>query len=146
MVRTAARFGALLLAFAGAWSAHAATLSVTAVIRPKAMLQFQDVPSALHISEQDVRNGFVDARAPVGLAVRSSGQRGLMLVVTLLNEHVRRVRMDGLGQPLQIQAGGGSTWLPPTVDKPLALQFRFYLAPGTPAGVYPWPVQLAASA
>jgi hypothetical protein len=146
VIGTAARLCAVSLSLACAAPSYGDTLRISAVIRPKAMLRFQDAPATLTISEQDVRNGYVDARAPVSLHVKSSGRRELMLLVTVQNEHVRNVRLEGLGAPLQMDSEGGVALLAPAADRPLALQFRFYLAPGTPAGLYPWPVQLAASA
>jgi hypothetical protein len=146
VIGTAARLCAVSLSLACAAPSHGDTLMVSAVIRPRAMLRFQDVPATLAISEQDVRNGYVDAKAPVSLHVKSNSRRELMLLVTVQNEHVRNVRLEGLGTPLQMHAEGGIALLPPAPERPLALQFRFYLAPGTPAGLYPWPVQLAASA
>lgn len=121
------------------------TLVVTAVVLPRASLKFAPAPTALVITEHDVSRGYVDAPAPSSVAIASTARRGVLLAFTIRNEHVRAVRLEGLGAPLLVHGRGGSALLPPSAERRLDLQFRFYLEPDTPTGAHPWPVQMEAA-
>lgn len=135
--------GAAILLHAGA--ATCETLVVRAVVLPRASLKFAPAQTALVITEHDVSRGYVDAPAASSLAIASTARRGVLLAFRVSNEHVRAVRLDGLGQPLLLGGTGGSALLPPGAGHRLDLQFRFYLDPETPAGSHPWPVQVEAA-
>lgn len=138
---------ALALATTIAAPAWPATLMVTAIVRAKASLNLQGVPSQLLITREDVRRGFVDAPSPMVLSVSSTGPRRLALLFSVANQHIRHATMDGLGGPsVPMSADGVSLPAPQGHRSPLWLRFRFYLEPDTPPGAYPWPVQVAASA
>ena len=136
---------AVALAVASA-STGAATLVVTAVVLPKASVTLAAAPAVLDITADDVRRGYVDAHAPLPLAMRSTSNRGMRLFIGLRSAHIRQARVEGLGAPMHLPAAGGFALLPAARERAVALQFRFYLDPATPPGTYPWPVQLEASA
>ena len=147
-MRFPARLAALFVtAIATALPVHAttATLLITARVLPRATIQFHQGPD-LQITADDVRRGYVDAEAPLAIGTPNTGQRGVQLLFTVQNPHVRHVRLDGLGASLHLRADGGSTLLRAGPHGNVPLQFRFYLAPDTPAGRYRWPVQVEASA
>lgn len=98
-------------------------------------------PSDLQVSSVDVRRGYLDAPAP--LVVAGNLRSRMPLAVTTSTGAVRRVQVfgpqgsldvgpDGALFALDALARGGRT----------PLVFRFFLAPHTAPGVYPWPVTI----
>ena len=139
------RASACLIALACAAPAPAATLLVTAVVRPSATLQFPPVPASLAVSAGDVQRGYVEA-APLPLSAQATSRQRVSLSLTLHGPLVRLARVQGAGATLDVP-GGATALLPlPPSGGPMELRLRFYLAPDAVPGVYPWPVQVAASA
>lgn len=136
--------GALLTCVAGV-QADTADLIVRAVIRPRVTVRMVTPPPALQITEHDLATGYVDAPAPLSLAVSSNTTRGVLLMFASVSEHVQRTEVTGPQGTVLLGAAGGAILVPDVQPRRLLdLRFRFYLSPETPPGRYAWPLQLAA--
>jgi hypothetical protein len=138
-----ALFVAAGVAVAGAKDVHT-ELSVSATVRAVANLELQSVPADIEISATDLERGFVDVAQPTQLVVRSNSRTGFALEVMTVTPMLTSMIVQGLNSDLSLGAEGGTIvqrWQQPQAVK-LSLKFRFALAPGLPAGDYPWPVRL----
>jgi hypothetical protein len=132
------------IASATAKDAHT-ELSVTATVRAVARIDLQSAPAALEISSKDVERGYIDVPQPTQLVVRSNSQTGFALDVLTVAPILSSMSIQGLDSELALGADGGSVvqrWQRPQAVN-LSLRFRFALAPGVTAGLYPWPVRMA---
>jgi hypothetical protein len=128
----------------GAKDVHS-SFSVSTTVRAVANIEQQSVPTALEVSGDDLRRGFIDVAQPTQLTVRSNSPSGFTLEVLTVTPMLSSMIVEGLNSDLALGADGGTIvqrWQKPQAVN-LSLKFRFTLAPGLPAGTYPWPVRLA---
>ena len=126
-------------------AADQAKLTVSATVLKRASLKVLAQPTSLTLTEADVARGYIEVPAPAQVAVKNNSNEGYMLVVANRGDFVRRLRVRGLGDEVQIGASGGFVRQPggPVVTRVLDLGFRFELSESAQPGVYPWPVQLS---
>jgi hypothetical protein len=132
------------VAAAGAKEVHS-DFSVSATVRAVADIELQSVPAGLAISSADVQRGFIDVAQPTHVTVRSNSPNGFALEVLTVAPLLSSMIVEGLNSDLELGADGGTIvqrWQKPQIVN-LSLKYRFALAPGLPAGNYPWPVRLA---
>ena len=123
-------------------SSARASFSVGAVVLARAGIAATDVPATLLISARDVARGFVDVEHAARLTVLNTSSVGYALEVLTLTPLFSGIEVRGTGADVSLDATGGSI-----VQRgrrgtsiPLALGFRFVLAPGIAPGSYPWPL------
>jgi hypothetical protein len=129
---------------AGARDVHT-EFSVSVTVRPVANIEHQSAPAALQISAADARRGFIEVTQPTLFTVRSNSPNGFALEVLTVAPMLSSMVVEGLNSDQPLGAEGGTIvqrWQKPQSVN-LALKFKFALAPGLPAGRYPWPVRLA---
>ncbi len=142
---------ALAALLAPALSAHAgsvtASLSVSVVVPPRAVLSVESQPEGLEITEADVARGWVEAPAASLVRVRSNSPAGWLLEFQPLQGPYRALEVTGLGATAQVSAAGG--WLAqPYAGRMLvtaSLGYRFFLSSDARPGLYSWPVALSAT-
>jgi hypothetical protein len=123
-----------------------ASLSVSAVVRARAVLSVESQPASLQITEADVARGYVEAPGASLVQVRTNSPAGWLLEFQPLQGPYRALEVTGLGSTAQVSAAGG--WLvQPFAGKMLvtaSLGYRFFLTGDAKPGLYPWPVALTA--
>jgi hypothetical protein len=156
--RTATRFGPtpllvlalaadLLPVFPARAGSVSASLSVSVVVPPRAILSVDSEPASLEISDEDVARGFVEVPRATRVQVRTNTPNGWLAELQVAQGPYRTIEVTGLGAPTQVTASGG--WIPqpyPGTTRPVSLEvgYRFLLSADVRPGVYPWPVTLAA--
>jgi hypothetical protein len=155
---TPSRFGAaplLALALAAALvsalparaGSVSASLAISVVVPPRAILSVESEPSSLQITEEDVVRGYVEVPKASRVQVRTNTPSGWLAELQVLQGPYRLIEVTGLSAPTQVNASGGWIAQPypgTTRPVPLELGYRFLLSPDAKPGVYPWPVALAA--
>ncbi len=141
----------LFVAYVSALPARASTISaslaVTVVVPPRAVLSVESGPSSLKITEEDVARGYVDVPKASRLQIRTNTLSGWLVEFQVEQGPYRSIEVTGLGGPSQVSASGGWIAQPypgTTRPVPLELGYRFLLSADARPGVYPWPVALAA--
>jgi hypothetical protein len=123
-------------------SAARASFSVGAVVLARAGIADAEVPATLDISAQDVARGYVELERGARLTVLNTSSVGYALEVLPLRPLFSGIEVRGTGADVSLDANGGSIVQRgrrgPSI--PLALGFRFVLAPGIAPGSYPWPL------
>ena len=134
-----------------AWSGdgHAsARIEVRATVLPRTTLTLHGQQSALVITGEDIRRGYVEAPAASRVEIRSNDPRGYLLVFEYQagpELPFRDLIVRGLDREVQIGPGGG--WVPRTGARgPVSaeLTYRFSLSEDARPGTYPWPLSLSA--
>ena len=125
-----------------------AALRVSARVMKHLRLKVVAQPATVHVTPADVARGYVEVPARMQLLVETNSDDGYgVALANHLSEAFRDTRVTGLGgSDLRFstdsiamrQATLGRGMRRETLD----LGFRFELAPGTPSGTYPWPVQV----
>jgi hypothetical protein len=131
-------------AAAGAKEVHS-EFTVGATVRAIANIDLQSSPAALEISAADLQRGFIEVAQPTQLVVRSNSQSGFALEVLTVAPLLSSMTIRGMESDSVLGPEGGTIvqrWQRPHPVS-LSLQFRFALAPGLTAGLYPWPVRVA---
>ena len=124
-----------------------ASLTVSANVPKRASLKVSGQPSSVLITEADLARGYVDAPAPIQVAIQSNSPAGYMLVLAGQGDFVRQARMRGLESEVQVGANGGV--IPQrsngrgVLRATMELKFRFILAKSARQGEHPWPMQLS---
>lgn len=120
---------------------------VTATIAKRATLKVLAQPVTVVISAADIARGYVEVPGRAQLSIRSNSLSGYMLVFASEGDFVRRIRVSGLGNEVQIGAGGGivpqSGSAQSVTQATLELGFRFELAANARQGTYAWPVRMS---
>jgi len=123
-------------------SAARTNFSVGAFVLARAGIAASDVPALLDISADDVARGFVELERGARLTVLNTSSVGYALEVVPLSPLFSGIEVRGTGADVSLDANGGSIVQRgrrgPAI--PLALGFRFVLAPGIAPGSYPWPL------
>jgi hypothetical protein len=128
-------------------SAPAASAALRLAIQIPRLLHLRVLgqPERLVVTAQDAERGYVVARGLV--EVLSTHRHGYAVNAMLAQGPVTEADLEGLAQPLRVDAGGARVAMPPMVGKPrpepYAVEYRLRLAPGTAAGSYRWPVSLS---
>jgi hypothetical protein len=126
-----------------------AELRVSATVIARSIAELQAAPESLEITAEDVRRGWVDARQPSRLRIRSNDRNGYRLAFRVVGAPVSAIRVDGLGDTdmLGIRDGEGSLTRPHPgqFDTTVDLTLRFMLDDQAVPGVYPWPLSIQAS-
>ena len=142
---------ALAVALVPALSARAgsvsASLAVTVVVPPRAVLSVESEPSSLRITEEDVAQGYVDVSNASRIQIRTNTPGGWLVEFQFAQGPYRSIEVTGLSAPSQVNASGGWVAQPyPGTTRPVSLDlgYRFFLSADARPGVYPWPVALAA--
>ncbi len=128
-------------------AANEVSLPVTATVAKRATLKVLAQPATVVITAADITRGYVEVSGLAQVAIRSNSQAGYMIVFASEGDFVRHMRVRGLGNEVQIGAGGGvvpqSGSAQGVTQATLALGFRFELAANAQQGTYAWPVQMS---
>lgn len=122
-------------------------LAVTATIAKRATLKVLAQPATVVVTAADIARGYVEVPGRARVAIRSNSQAGYMFVFSSEADFVRHMRVSGLGNEVQIGAGGGvvpqSGSAQGVTQATLELGFRFELAANAREGTYAWPVHMS---
>ena len=117
---------------------------VQATVLPVARFIRLTAPATLEVTPTDAARGYVDVTQPTVLSV-ASNTGGFVLDVHTIVPVLSAISVYGLSGSATLAGEGGSiverSRLPGTAD--LDLTYRLALNPGTAAGRYTWPLQLA---
>ena len=123
------------------------TMAVGAFVQPRAELRVLNPPRALSISAADVRAGYVEVRSATALGVRTNSREGYAVEIRSLHPDFADVDIaygDGVvrmtREPVRLVRRGAAP-----AASALTLNYRFRLQPGITPGVYPWPLDIAAT-
>lgn len=132
----------------GASPGASGKVQVTARVLPRAEARILSQPSAVLVTEEDVRRGFVDPSPGILVEVESNLPGGILLVfdgIPMEPGMFRAAEIRGLGGQVRIDPAGG--WVPVSPGKGRAvfrLECRFLLGKDSVPGRYPWPYSLSA--
>ncbi len=124
-----------------------ASLAVSVVVPPRALLTVESEPPSLRITGEDVERGYVEVPRATRLTVRTNTPGGWLAELQILPGPWRTLDVTGLGAPTQVSGSGGWIAQPyPGTSRPVSLEvsYRLLLSADARPGVYPWPVALAA--
>jgi len=117
---------------------------VQATVLPVARFTRLISPIVLDVTSTDVARGYVEVTQPTRVSVASNAS-GFVLDVHTIVPVLSGISVYGVSGSATLTGEGGSiverNRVPGTAD--LELTFRLVLAPGTEAGRYAWPLQLA---
>ena len=117
---------------------------VQATVLPVARFTRLTAPSALEVTPADAARGYVEVSQPTLVSV-ASNTGGFVLDVHTIVPVLAGISVYGLSGSVTLAGEGGSiverSRPPGTAD--LDLTYRLALNPGTVAGRYTWPLQLA---
>jgi hypothetical protein len=120
-----------------------ASASVRRVSRITILHQQQEMV----ITAQDIANGYLDLPDASSVEVKNSSPAGYMLAFDVGGGPFRQIYVRGLKNELQISFDRGWVIMPYSrTPEQLVLTYRFMLAADTTPGIYPFPVQITASA
>lgn len=145
---------ALLLGAAGAASASGAaasppvTLTVSATVLPRTAVTSVASPTAIVVSADDVRRGYVDVGAPTRLLLSNNAPRGFAIDVFPTAGIFTAVNVRSAGAAAFLGRDGGTIVERSVHGRAIAitLSWRFMLADDVTPGLYPWPLQLTVRA
>jgi hypothetical protein len=126
-----------------------ARFAVSATVEPYASLVIRGAPEVLTLTAADVARGYLDLPQPIALRVHSNSRSGYLLTVSNSLPGLAGLRVEGLGDPVSLDAAGGSVaerWTTPEHTAEVALRLRLLLDPAVTPGTYPWPLHLSAAA
>ncbi len=126
-----------------------ARFTVSAIVEPYASLAVRSQPDLLTLTAADVARGYVDVPQPIAVQVHSNSRDGYLLTLSSSLVGVTGLRIDGLGDPVSLDASGGSIaerWTSSEHTAEVTLHLRLLLDTAVTPGTYPWPLHLAAAA
>ncbi len=135
------------LLFCMPWVAGAgeSQLSVTATVVEHFSFKVLAQPASVVVTGTDIERGYVDAGTPSQVDIQSNSRGGYLFSFVSQGDFIRQVLVKGLGQDVQVGAGGMVTRAAGagTRRTTLDLGFRFILSDSAREGIYPWPMQLS---
>lgn len=125
----------------------AARLDFRVVIPVVLKVHALDQPSGLEITEQHLRQGYVDVADASRVRLTSNGRRGFSLAVAWDAALVDRVEVRTPLSDFVAPANGAAIQVPTTRygEQELPVSYRIHLKTGTRAGLHRWPVGLSFS-
>ncbi len=120
-------------------------LNVSVQVIARTILTVDSQPTTIDITSDDIARGYIDVPQAVGFHIRSNAANGYSLQFEPLGYPFTRGDVNW-GSTLAT-VGSDGTWLPRPYQQGTTtgtLSVRLTLAPGTSAGIYPWPVHFAA--
>jgi hypothetical protein len=147
-MRSAVPLG-LVLALAASTS-HAdnrgAILAVSATVIPSTRVDVVSAVTALDVSADDVKRGYVEVRDAARVRITSTSLAGYRVDVHPRVPLFRSVEVTLDGLRASIGRDGGALSAPGRRgrNQPARIDFRFELEDGVAPGRYPWPVALQA--
>lgn len=141
-------FGFLLIAAApAAADPGVGKLAVSATILKHTIMKIVAQPASVTVTAADIVRGYVEAPAPVQVAIQTNSPTGYLLEFGSHDNFMQQIRVTGLDSEVQLgSAGGVVTQAVPGRGRrniTLFLAFRFMLSETAKQGVYPWPMRLA---
>jgi hypothetical protein len=124
-----------------------ASVQITATVQPMITQTLVQQENALVVTQENVKNGYVDVPTATVLQVRTNSRDGYFLTfelngqianeVWIMDGHKTTVLTGSIGAVHQSSSG------PSTQVKKVS--YRFLLNPDTQPGLYTWPVNVGAS-
>jgi hypothetical protein len=99
----------------------------------------------LVVTSRDIIRGFVEVPIASKIEVTNNSLAGFLIVFEGLGIPFREVYIQGLGNDVQVTAGG--CWIPQPHSRGkvmLELSYRFILAENAQPGTYSWPLIISA--
>lgn len=138
-----ALLGAMQQAQAGTARAE---IAVSVRVMARTLINSESSPRQLEVSAADVARGYVEVQGATHLLVTNTNRRGYLLSVWPQAQVFSTVVVRSGDSQAELGADGGEIFEGRWGQMvPLALDFRFMLAPDVKPGVYPWPVKFQAS-
>lgn len=128
--------------FAGSASGK---MSVSVTVIARAVLSVEG-PTAVTVTGADVARGYVEIATPIRLTTRTNSRAGYLLTATPFSANFTVVDLSTPDASIALR--GTDAWLQrPYIagGETLAMHARLWLAPGTAAGTYEFPVTFSAS-
>jgi hypothetical protein len=118
---------------------------VSAVVLARADLNIIKQPTALVLTDADVRRGYVEVDAASMFELKCNSRAGCLLSFAAHGLPFRETSINVMGRTVVLGPGGGLVTLPIIGRTTVALSYRFVLSEGTQPGTYEWPFSLSAS-
>jgi hypothetical protein len=123
-----------------------ADIQVSVTVVARTLIDSESSPRQLEVSAVDVARGYVEVRGATSLLVTNTNRRGYVLSVWPQVPVFSTVVVRSGDSQAELGADGGEIFERRWGKMlPLALDFRFMLAPGVKPGIYPWPLSLQVS-
>ncbi len=130
-------------------SAYAATkskpLEITVSVKPHWSISVNYQKQSIHLSEEDVRRGYIDIPNATGLTIKDTSRSGFLLLFEGLSEPFKSVSVRGLPNAGEVIITSKSALIHQQNKKStinLNLSYRFYLSEGAKPGEYSWPITI----
>lgn len=123
------------------------TVQVSATIAAKLSQKKLQHPTTLRITATDAARGYLEVPAGTVMQVSTNDRDGYVLNFGFEGMMVKQAEVAINGRSVIVPAEGGLVHLPfaGLNGEMVQITYRLYLAPGTTAGSYAWPVVVAAS-
>lgn len=123
-----------------------ADIQVSVTVMARTLINSESSPPQLEVSAADVARGYVEVQGATQLLVTNTNRRGYVLSVWPQVQVFSTVVVRNGDSQAELGADGGEIFERRWGQMlPLALDFRFVLAPGVKPGIYPWPVRFQVS-
>jgi len=123
-----------------------ADIQVSVTVVARTLIDSESSPRQLEVSAVDVARGYVEVQGATSLLVTNTNRRGYVLSVWPQVPVFSTVVVRSGDSQAELGADGGEIFERRWGKMlPLALDFRFMLAPGVKPGVYPWPLSFQVS-
>jgi hypothetical protein len=123
-----------------------ADIQVSVTVMARTLIDSESSPRQLEVSAVDVARGYVEVQGATSLLVTNTNRRGYVLSVWPQVPVFSTVVVSSGDSQAELGADGGEIFERRWGKMlPLALDFRFMLAPGVKPGVYPWPLSFQVS-
>jgi len=123
-----------------------ADVQVSVTVMARTLIDSESSPRQLEVSAADVARGYVEVQGATSLLVTNTNRRGYVLSVWPQLQVFSTVVVRSGDSQAELGADGGEIFERRWGNMlPLALDFRFMLAPGVKPGVYPWPLRYQVS-
>jgi hypothetical protein len=120
-------------------------ITVSAVVSARSSMKIIEQVTFLVITADDIRRGYVEVAAASRIEVKNNSLKGYLLSFeSLMTVPFKEVQIQGLGNEIQINSGGG--WIPrPYSRTPVTMElgYRFILSENAEPGTYSWPLALS---
>jgi hypothetical protein len=128
---------------------HASAAIDLRIVVPKVLeLRLLDHPRTVHVSAADAASGEVVVSGP-RVQLLSNARHGYVVQAAIRGPFTE-ASIEGLPQPVHVDASGARIAMPSMVGRPrpqpFAVRYRLRLREDTRPGTYPWPVSLSLEA
>lgn len=120
-------------------------IQVTARVLARASIRPLKQPTAIVVTDADIRRGYLDINAAFIAEIRNNSRAGVNLIFETGDLPFKEILVSGFGKEVALRTNGGIITHQVTGTNIVSFNYRFIFNKDSQAGTYEWPFSVSVS-